>query len=267
MLNQSDLLGDMIALLLAERGIDHESETIASSLSARHHQWRSLINQRPASPISDAYLHLEDVYLTKFHQGKKTVYLKDCQPTPYSNIYSYHGDITSLGVDAIVNAANSQMLGCFIPNHHCIDNAIHTFSGVRLRLACHELMLAQGKKEAIGQAKLTDAYHLPAKYVIHTVGPQITAGQEVSAIRANLLAKCYEACLSLAQSKQLTSIAFCAISTGEFGFPKAEAASIAFKTVLRWQQDHSYPINIIFTTFTSEDYHLYQQLFKKEGLS
>ena len=163
-----------------------------------------------------------------------------------------------------MNAANSEMLGCFIPNHRCIDNAIHTFSGIELRSFCHHLMEEQGKKEPVGKAKMTPAFNLPSKYIIHTVGPFLPPGQKVTPLREQLLAGCYKSCLETAIKAGLTSIAFCGISTGEFGFPKEPAARIAVDTVNKWLQDTSSTMTVVFSTYTREDQTIYQKLLSGE---
>ncbi|EHI69482.1 macro domain protein [Streptococcus ictaluri 707-05] len=253
----------MIAYLWTEKE-DNSPLFLSKTLKEREILWRSLLNQRPAKAISEDYLALEDLYLEELQKESPVISLSDCESSDFSEVRMFHGDIRQLALDAIVNAANSELIGCFIPNHHCIDNAIHTFAGVRLRLACQDIMSKQKGKEAIGQAKLTSSYHLPAKYVMHTVGPRVAPGQVVSPIRADLLARCYRACLDLARKNQLNSIAFCAISTGEFGFPKKEAAEIAVKTVLEWKaQDHS-GLTVVFNTFTAEDKAIYHSLLRKE---
>ena len=169
----------------------------------------------------------------------------------------WQGDITRLKVDAIVNAANSELLGCFIPLHGCIDNAIHSAAGIQLRDACYRIMRAQGHEEATGTAKITPGFNLPAKYVIHTVGPIIPDGQPTSE-QEEQLASCYRSCLDIAEDYGLRSIAFCCISTGVFHFPRRRAAEIAVETV------RSYPKKnidtIIFNTFKDEDDHIYRQL-------
>ncbi|MET3633805.1 O-acetyl-ADP-ribose deacetylase (regulator of RNase III) [Streptococcus porcorum] len=172
-------------------------------------------------------------------------------------IYLWQGDITSLEVDAIVNAANSQLLGCFVPHHRCIDNAIHSQSGLQLRLACYQLMKTQRHLEATGQAKITPAYNLPANYVIHTVGPIIQ--EEVRSQDEALLASSYQKSLELAVEKGLTSIAFCCISTGEFRFPNQLAAEIAVRTVRAFVYDHP-QLHVIFNVFKDEDRAIYQEL-------
>ena len=156
------------------------------------------------------------------------------------------------------------MLGCFIPNHRCIDNAIHTFSGIQLRSFCHHLMEEQGRKEPVGKAKITPAFNLPSKYIIHTVGPFLPPGQKVTPLREQLLAGCYKSCLEAAREVGLSTIAFCGISTGEFGFPKEPAARIAVDTVNKWLQDMSSTMTVVFSTYTKEDQSIYQKLLSGE---
>ena len=173
-------------------------------------------------------------------------------------IYLWQGDITTLAADAIVNAANSRMLGCFVPCHGCIDNAIHTYAGTQLRMECARIMAGQRKEEATGKAKITKAYNLPCRYVLHTVGPIIYG--TVTKTDCELLAGCYRSCLELAASYGLQSVAFCCISTGEFHFPNELAAEIAIQTVRTWQQQNSYRIEVIFNVFKDSDYEIYKRL-------
>ena len=168
------------------------------------------------------------------------------------------GDITTFHVDAIVNAANEALLGCFHPLHGCIDNIIHSLAGIELRLACQELMLAQGHPEATGMAKITPAFNLPSRYVLHTVGPIIT--QTVTAEDRRLLASCYRSCLDLAEQYQLESVVFCCISTGVFHFPHQLAAEIAVDTVSQWMTDARYVQKVIFNVFKDEDREIYEAL-------
>ena len=184
-------------------------------------------------------------------------------------LYLWQGDITTLATDAIVNAANSAMTGCYIPNHRCIDNAIHTFAGVQLRLYCHTYMQEQaGKKgasyaEPTGQAMLSPAYNLPSKFILHTVGPIV--GDALTEEDCKLLASCYTSCLNLASQHQLESIAFCCISTGEFHFPNDRAAEIAIRTVRDWLSGHpsSTVTKVIFNVFKNEDLAIYRSLLHK----
>ena len=184
-------------------------------------------------------------------------------------LYLWQGDITTLAADAIVNAANSAMTGCYIPNHRCIDNAIHTFAGVQLRQYCHAYMQEQaGKKgasyaEPTGQTMLSPAYNLPSKFILHTVGPIV--GDALTEEDCKLLASCYTSCLNLASKHQLESIAFCCISTGEFHFPNDRAAEIAIRTVRDWLMRHpsSTVTKVIFNVFKNEDLEIYRSLLQK----
>lgn len=218
--------------------------------------YRSLVNVRMPAPISDEYLQIEDEFL-KEETAQKGV-------TPITainfnkNIAIWQGDITTLECDAIVNAANSKLLGCFCPCHACIDNCIHTFSGVRLRLKCNELMENQLFDEPTGKAKITPAYNLPCKYVLHTVGPIVYG--ELTEKHKEQLASCYEECLKLSEKNGLKSIAFCCISTGEFRFPKDKAAEIAVRTVQGYKAKTNSGIKVIFNVFKDKDKEIYEQL-------
>lgn len=255
--NQKELLIQLIQNLNSQKNTLTLNELSEKKLMA---DWRGLVNQQPTDKIEESYLVLEDSFLREINQQKSIRRLSDCQKTPLKFIYFDHGDICDLQVDAIVNAANSYLLGCFIPNHHCIDNAIHTYAGLRLRLACDSIMQAQNHKEPVGQAKITSAYHLPAKKIIHTVGPRIDPQKGVTPIRAQLLRNSYLSCLQLAEKEKLNSLAFCPISTGEFGFPKEAAARIAIETVRQWQMKSQSSMNIIFNTFDDENKQIYHHL-------
>lgn len=220
--------------------------------------YRALVNTRKPKEISENYLKIEDKYLKELNDQKGIIEIKG------TGIHLWQGDITRLKVDAIVNAANNQMLGCFIPGHYCIDNAIHTYAGIRLRLACYELMKKQGYLEPTGKCKVTNAYQLPSRYVFHTVGP-IVQGQLTNKHRL-LLTSCYESCLKKADELGLTSIAFCCISTGVFHFPQDIAASIAIDTVSKYLHQAKSLRQIIFNVFKDEDLLIYQQMLKERGL-
>ena len=185
--------------------------------------------------------------------------LSDLEPIQ-KGIYLWRGDITTLQCDGIVNAANSRLLGCFCPNHGCIDNAIHTFAGVQLRLACAKLMRKQGHEEETGKAKITPAYNLPCRYVLHTVGPIIKGC--LTQQDCDLLASCYRSCLELAEQNGLKSIAFCCISTGEFYFPNDKAAEIAIQTVKKYKERTPSEIEVIFNVFKELDYNIYRELLR-----
>lgn len=218
---------------------------------------RSLFNIRMPMPVSDEFLTIQNAYLQEETRQKEITRLKDLQPLQ-EGIYLWQGDITTLQCDAIVNAANSQMLGCFCPNHGCIDNAIHTFSGVQLRLSCAELMKKQGREEETGKAKITPAFNLPCRYILHTVGPIIRG--HLRQHDCDLLASCYRSCLELAEQYKLKSIAFCCISTGEFHFPNDKAAEIAIQTVQTYKKQTQSEIEVIFNVFKENDYKIYSRL-------
>lgn len=218
---------------------------------------RALVNVRLPSQIDEKILLLEDEYLQEENKRKGIVTIDDLSPKK-GDIYLYQGDITRLKVDAIVNAANSGMTGCYYPNHHCIDNAIHTYAGMRLRLECAEIMRTQGHEEEVGLAKITKGYNLPASYVIHTVGPYIVS--KPSKTDEEKLRGCYRNSLALADSYGLGSIAFCAISTGEFHYPKIEAAKVAISEAESYKKETGSRIKIIFDVFSDEDRRIYERL-------
>ena len=226
------------------------------------HRWRllrSLMNVRPPMPATKEFLQVQDAYLQQMTAEKGIV---DAASLPSSakdeRLILWQGDITTLQCDAIVNAANSQMLGCFSPCHGCIDNIIHTMAGVQLRMACHEIMQKQGHEEPTGQAKITPGFNLPAKYVLHTVGPIIN--DEVTPEAETLLASCYRSCLELAEQHNLHSIAFCCISTGVFRFPPDLAAEIAIRTVKEFLRKETGIRRMIFNVFKDSDLTIYRNL-------
>lgn len=218
---------------------------------------RALFNIRLPKEASNEFLKIQDEYLQE-EIAKKGITDYHLLTTIKKGIYLWQGDITTLCCDAIVNAANSKMLGCFYPNHGCIDNAIHSYAGIQLRLACAKLMVQQGCEEATGKAKITPAFNLPSKYILHTVGPIIT--NKLTKSDCEKLRSCYNSCLKLASEKGLNSIAFCCISTGEFHFPNDIAAKIAIQTVYEYQKDHE--IEVIFNVFTKTDYDIYASLLR-----
>ncbi len=220
---------------------------------------RSLMNLRPPLPASDEFLQVQDAFLGQMTAEKGIVDASALPPVPVDGrLVLWQGDITTLRCDAIVNAANSQLLGCFSPCHGCIDNIIHTMAGVQLRLACHELMLRQGHEEPAGQAKCTPGFDLPAKYVLHTVGPIVDG--PLTGQHEETLASCYRSCLRLAAERGLRSLAFCCISTGVFRFPARRAAQIAVQTVKEALQKADCPQTVIFNVFKDSDLQIYREL-------
>lgn len=220
---------------------------------------RSLFNVRPPYPASQEFLKVQDEYLSELVRSRGIV---DAESLPASEldprITLWQGDITTLRCDAIVNAANSALLGCWQPCHSCIDNMIHSLSGVQLRIKCNEIMQAQGHEEETGTAKITPAYNLPCKYVLHTVGPIISGPLRKE--DCDLLAGCYQSCLELAAGNNVRSVAFCCISTGVFHFPQRRAAEIAVETVRHFLETDSSIDRVIFNVFTDRDLAIYQKL-------
>lgn len=220
---------------------------------------RSLMNIRSPRPISQEFLQIQDEYLQEEVTAKGVVD-GDALPVSSANnrLVLWRGDITTLKIDGIVNAANSALRGCFIPCHSCVDNIIHSVSGIQLRLACDEMMKKQGYEEPIGKAKITPAYNLPCNYVLHTVGPIVSG--VLTPKHCEQLADCYRSCLRLASDHGLKSIAFCCISTGEFHFPQRKAAEIAVQTVEEFLNTDSQIEKVIFNVFKEEDYHIYKMI-------
>lgn len=255
---QEQRLDFLIRCLLNEKE-EHRDIEVPADKREKQRLLRSLMNVRPPVPASDEFLKVQDAYLQERLEDRGVTKLEDLTPVQ-PGLYLWQGDITTLAVDAIVNAANSQMLGCFVPCHGCIDNAIHTYAGVQLRLECAKLMTAQGKEEPTGKAKITKAYNLPCRYVLHTVGPIIYGA--VTKTDQELLTGCYRSCLDLATAHGLRSVAFCCISTGEFHFPGKLAAEISIQTVKTWQQQNPNQIEVIFNVFKDSDYKIYKRLLR-----
>ena len=226
---------------------------------------RSLMNVRPPRPVSEEFFKIQDEYLKERNKERGITDIATLKSVPSDKrIFLWQGDITTLNANAIVNAANSALLGCFAPLHACIDNCIHTFAGIQLRLACNEIMQKQGASEKTGSAKITPAFNLPSKYVLHTVGPIIRAA--VTERDKIQLASCYTSCLNLAAQNELESVAFCCISTGVFRFPQKLAAQIAIKTVKNWldENKNSTVKKVIFNVFASKDLEIYREILGKK---
>ena len=258
-MNQSEKRLFLIQSLLAEHPSCRKQEIPADS-GRQKILLRGLMNVRTPKPIGADFLAVQDEYLQAETVQKGITDVGNLSPIQ-PGLYLWQGDITTLKCDAIVNAANSGMTGCYCPNHRCIDNAIHTFAGVELRLACEEIMQRQGHPEPTGQAKITPAFNLPCNYVLHTVGP-IIQGQVTEADEA-ALASCYRSCLSLAAEHGLESVAFCCISTGEFHFPNELAAEIAVKTVKEFLAQQTSVRKVIFNVFKDLDEAIYRQLLSE----
>jgi O-acetyl-ADP-ribose deacetylase (regulator of RNase III) len=259
-----DSLNYLIDELLAEQP-QYKSIKIPLDLTEKQYLFRYLMNLRPPIPVSENFLKTQDEELKKQCFNKGIVPVEQIpEVSSHPHIKLWQGDITRLAVDSIVNAANSKMLGCFHPLHGCIDNAIHSAAGVQLRLECNVIMKLQGFEEPTGHAKVTKGYNLPAKHVIHTVGPIIYT-ENPSVFEENQLVSCYLSCLQLADKHQLKSIAFCCISTGEFRFPNQRAAEIAIHTVLKYIEENKTTSidTVVFNVFKDLDFSIYQTLLKR----
>ena len=221
---------------------------------------RALFNLRPPRAAGERLLAVQDADLKEELSARGAVPADELASAAGDGICLWQGDITTLAADAVVNAANSALLGCFVPCHRCIDNAIHTYAGIQLRLACHEIMRRQGHAEPAGGAKITSAFNLPSRYVIHTVGP-IVDGEPTGRDCAEL-ASCYRSCLKLAKENKLRSVAFCCISTGEFRFPNEAAAKIAVETVREFLREKNAGMRVIFNVFKDIDREIYAKLLR-----
>lgn len=258
MSEQMKRLQGLIEYLLCEMPeYKGQAAQFADSYGERFRLFRSLVNVRPPMRASAEFLALQDKFLTEAAASKGITDIAELA-APQQDLYLWQGDITALKCDAVVNAANSGMTGCYCPCHGCVDNVIHTFAGVQLRAECAELIKKQGSEEAVGQAKITEAYNLPCKHIIHTVGPVV--GDFLTQRDERSLACCYASCLRLADERRLESIAFCCISTGEFHFPNRRAAQIAIKTVNDYKTVTGSRIKVIFDVFKDKDYEIYREL-------
>lgn len=257
-MTQAQRLLFLIQSLLKERP-EYRDLSIPTEPESQRQLLRGLMNIRAPQSIGADFLKMQDEYLQGETAAKGVTDIADLTPIQ-PGLYLWQGDITTLKCDAIVNAANSDMTGCYIPNHRCIDNAIHTFAGVELRLACEELMEQQGYPEPTGQAKITPAFNLPCRYVLHTVGPIIN--ERVTKEDEELLASCYRSCLELAAENSLESVAFCCISTGEFHFPNELAAEIAVQTVREFLKKQTSVKKVIFNVFKDLDKAIYEKLLR-----
>lgn len=252
-MTQNEKLYFLIDYLIKERYADIK---ITSDISEQKTLLRSLMNVRAPKAISEEFIKIQNEYLQTEIADKGVTDINTLVPIR-DKLYLWQGDITTIKCGAIVNAANSAMLGCFVPCHTCIDNAIHTYAGIQLRLECADIMMKQGHEEATGQAKITKAYNLPCDYIIHTVGP-IVRGR-LTENDCDLLKSCYIECLKKAEESGIKSIAFCCISTGEFHFPNKKAAQIAVSTVTEYLKKSEME-RVIFNVFQDNDKEIYTKL-------
>ena len=270
-MSTNEMLNVLLTALMSESEAS-ANLTLPEDTAGKWHLLRALTNIRPPVPIRPGFLELQDRLLSAQREAKGVIRTETLPSIhvefpgmrmPFADcLVLWRGDITTLAADSIVNAANDQLLGCFIPHHRCIDNAIHSAAGIQLRLECNEIMRAQGHAEPTGRAQISRGYNLPARYVLHTVGPIIN--DEVTEEDQLLLASCYTACLNLAaRHEDIKSVAFCCISTGEFRFPRDLAADIAVWTVCEWMKRSGGRMEkVVFDVFSQEDYDIYARLFR-----
>jgi len=257
-MNQAERRIWLIKELMAEDDY-YRNYDIPSDEKGQKDFLRALMNVREPKDISDEFLQIQDEYLSVENESVGFVSVDELEPIDSTGqLYIWQGDITRLKVDAIVNAANSQMCGCFQPLHSCIDNIIHSKSGIQLRLKCADIMRRQGHEEPTGQAKITAAYNLPCEYVIHTVGPIVQG--PLTKKHEELLSSCYKSCLDIAAENGVKSIAFCCISTGVFMFPNQRAAEIAVETVKDWLSATGSEMKVVFNVFKDMDLDIYSSL-------
>ena len=252
---KSAICDEMLGVLLEER---NEIAAFSYPYKVKRELIWGYLNQRLPNPVSARFLEIQDRLFRSETAENGIVNVSALHFE--DNIALWQGDITRLDADAIVNAANNALLGCFIPHHKCIDNVIHSRAGGQVRLDCPRTMGAQGEPEPAGCAKITLAYNLPSKYILHTVGPMV--GLHVTEEDGRVLRNCYISCLNLARTMKLKTIAFCCVSTGVFGFPGDEAAAIAVGAVKNWLLETGYDMRVVFDVFLDKDREIYRDILK-----
>ena len=259
---------DFLIQYLLKENREVNIDKLPTDITQKKNLYRSLCNIREPKPISEEYLEVENAYLQEKLEKKDVIKVENIETIfekyetselkNSNKICLWEGDITTLQIEAIVNAANSQGLGCFVPCHKSIDNQIHTMAGLELRQACNEIMKKKDYQLKTGEAIITKGYNLPAKYVIHTVGPIIY--DKVTQLEEQQLADCYINSLQLAMDNGIRTIAFPCISTGEFRFPKEQASKVAIATVDDFLKHNSDKFEkVVFNVFTEEDYRIYEK--------
>lgn len=256
-MQQEERIDYLIKILQAEAG--NREFPPARSIAEKKDIFRALMNVWQGRTLPDSYFSVQDEYLQEELKAKNVQNVQDLKQLQ-KNISVWQGDITLLAADGIVNAANKSLLGCLVPLHKCIDNAIHSFAGLQLRIKCREIIEKQGHEEETGQAEITPAYNLPCQYVLHTVGPIV--GAKLTKRDEDLLRSCYVSCMQKAAEYELKSIAFCCISTGVFHFPNQRAAEIAVETVKDCQQEFAKDMHVVFNVFKDMDLAIYTKLLQ-----
>ena len=251
---KSVICDEMLGVLLEER---NEIAAFSYPYRVKRDLIWGYLNERMPNPVSSRFLEIQDKLFRAESVERGVV---DVSSLDYrEGIALWQGDITRLNADVIVNAANNSLLGCFIPHHKCIDNVIHSRAGVQVRLDCSKIMGAQGEAEPSGCAKITLAYNLPSKYILHTVGPMV--GVRVTDEDRRVLRNCYISCLNLAREMGLHTVAFCCISTGIFGFPGDEAAAIAVGAVKGWLLEAGgCDMRVVFDVYLDRDLAIYRDV-------
>lgn len=249
------ILNNMIKELLIINNINVD---IPDSITEKEEMLKTLMTITPPVILNDDYIKAEQVYLSKKMMAKEVVEVETLKDELLKNIYIFKGDITCLQADAIVNAGNEKLLGCFVPGHHCIDNAIHLSAGLQLRQACNEHMIKQGYDEPCGRALVTSGFNLPSKYVVHTVGPNIHTG--ISQKEADeLLEQCYLSVLDSVKNLDVKTVVFCSISTGIYGMDIERASEIALNTINQYLKNNEHKLSrVIINVFSQEDYNVYK---------
>lgn len=259
-MNQKERREYLIKYLLSENK-EYSGVKIPKDENEQKYLLRSLMNVRMPQEASDEFLRIQDEYLQEVNKSHGITDFSELKPVSErgnGDFFLWRGDIITLKIGAIVNAANSGMTGCWQPCHICIDNCIHTFAGIQLRKVCSQIMEKQGFPEPTGSAKITPAFNLPCDYVLHTVGPIISGPLKKS--DCDLLASCYKSCLSLAEKNDVKSIAFCCISTGVFCFPSDKAAEIAVAAVEEWKKENCSDMKVVFNVFSEKDENIYRKI-------
>ena len=269
--DREPLVDDILTYLLSEKKMD--MRFLELSFDEKRKMLDGLLTVREVRYTSEAFHQKVDRLLQWESAEREIVDISEiasldnifgiCSLLNPSKIFLWKGDITCLRVDAIVNAANSHLIGCFIPFHNCIDNAIHSKSGTRLREDCRKLIELQGAPENLGTAKITRAYNLPSKYVLHTVGPTVKDGKVTTRVKSDLV-NCYRSCLELASRvEDIKSIAFCSISTGQYRFPIEIASKFAVREVDIWlKKGGGHVEQVVFNVFSDHDYTVYADAIK-----
>ncbi|MBO6258149.1 MAG: protein-ADP-ribose hydrolase [Succinivibrio sp.] len=259
------IIEKLVGILLKELpSVAGEAARFQTDELAQRALLRGLMNMHnPQKLLSEEYFKLQDMLLQDELKEKTITDCRLLAPVKKHDLMRhFNGDITCLKVDAIVNSASNNLLGCFVAAHNCVDNCIHSAAGLQLRFFCQDLIIKQGSPERPGEAKITPGFNLPCPYVIHTIGPSIA--WQVNSGNEETLRKCYLSCLKLADEKGLKSIAFPCISTGDSRFPHSQAGRIAVETVYKYLNETKSSLKVVFVTKTEVDKNIYEKLLNPD---